>query len=157
MKRHSAVRRRLPLLIGQAPSSRGGGRSPFDCGRTGSGTFLNAVAGINVISAVDAVNLLRRFPGKEGKGDAFPAAAARKSAARMLPGLAGRPIVLLAGKRVAAAFGVRRLEYFREFRLGASPAAIIPHPSGVNRWWNDAGNRRRASLFLRAFFGTAAR
>lgn len=31
---------------------------------------------------------------------------------------------------------------------GAAPAVLVPHPSGRNRWWNDAANRRLASSFF---------
>jgi hypothetical protein len=64
---------------------------------------------------------------------------------------AGRSFVLLAGHRVAAAFGVRE-GYLREFVLQGVPAAVVPHPSGVNRWWNDPANVARASAFLRGVF-----
>lgn len=30
------------------------------------------------------------------------------------------------------------------------PAAVVPHPSGRNRWWNDEDNQRAAREFFRA-------
>jgi hypothetical protein len=27
--------------------------------------------------------------------------------------------------------------------------AVIPHPSGVNHWWNDPANRRRFAEFAK--------
>lgn len=67
--------------------------------------------------------------------------------------LRGRRVVLL-GANVSRAFGVsfRKLS---EVVLSWHPvgeglaAAVVPHPSGLNRWWNDPDNRVRARLFLR--------
>jgi hypothetical protein len=140
------------LLIGQAPSRSGAGCAPFAAGRR-SGRRLDAAAGFDLVSSVDAMNLLRSFPGKEGKGDAFPLDRARRAAARMIPLLDGRPMVIFAGRGVAAAFNVGREDYFRVFMFGGQRAVVVPHPSGINRWWNDDGNRRRA----RRFFGRLRR
>jgi hypothetical protein len=35
--------------------------------------------------------------------------------------------------------------------LAGSAALALPHPSSVNRWWNDPANVRRASDTLRLF------
>lgn len=56
--------------------------------------------------------------------------------------------MLLLGYRVAAAFGVRR-EYFARQKIGTATAVVVPHPSGVNRWWNDSENVRRMERFMR--------
>jgi len=65
----------------------------------------------------------------------------------MLPELRGR-WVLLIGQGVARAFGVQAglLEWVE--REGAW-LAVVPHPSGVNRWWNELRNVERAAAFLR--------
>lgn len=60
--------------------------------------------------------------------------------------------MLLAGKRVASAFGLDE-EYLADpvaFPIGGRPVAVhvVPHPSGVNRWWNEPANRERARAFL---------
>lgn len=92
----------------------------------------------------ELVNLLRRWPGDQGKGDAFPIARARRAAGKFKP--AG--VVLLAGKRVAEAFGERRA-YFEWFDLRGARAAVIPHPSGISHWWNEPANVARAAAFMR--------
>ena len=59
-----------------------------------------------------------------------------------------RPFVLFLGRKVAEAFGFdfRRLGYL--WWDGETECAVVPHPSGVNRWWNDWHNRTEASAFL---------
>lgn len=93
------------------------------------------------------VNLLPAFPGKNGKGDAFPVGTARLVAERMRL----RGLVLLAGRNVGEAFGLAA-DYFEWRRRGATRYVVIPHPSGVSRWWNDPRNVIRASAFLRGVF-----
>lgn len=77
---------------------------------------------------------------------------------------------ILLGKRVAAAFGLRRCEWFTPYLCIADPfegnrcpawlsaehnnysltrAWVVPHPSGLNRWWNDPRNTEHAAHFLR--------
>jgi hypothetical protein len=55
--------------------------------------------------------------------------------------------VLVAGTRAAAALGLRP-DYFAAQALGGRPAYVVPHPSGVNRWWNDPANRAAARRFF---------
>lgn len=96
----------------------------------------------------EAVNLLDRFPGKSyswGKGDLFVHRAARDAAERM--SLRGRT-VLLCGWYVAGAFGLRRLSLFRWVGFRGGIVAVVPHPSGVNHWWNTPSNERMAARFF---------
>lgn len=135
-------------IVGQAPGPSGG--EPF---RGRSGARLAALMGLASVEELadraNLVNVLSSFPGKAraGKGDAFPLERARRAARRMR--LAGT--ILFAGKGVARAFGIGGAEYF-EWRAidAATTAAVIPHPSGVSRWWNEPGNEERARAFLRA-------
>lgn len=151
-----------PLLIGQAPSRTATGRA-FD-GPNGSGARLSRLLGRPLLDAVDAINLLDRWPGKKGKGDAFPAGTARRAALRLAPSLRndvrrgrGRAVIFV-GRGVAAAFGesTRCNATGRLYCLGwhwsehGFRYAILPHPSAVNRWWNDPKNVARARRFLRA-------
>ena len=119
------------------------------------------------------VNLLEDYPGPAGKGSAFPIVETRLSARRLVDVLAAGPrftdsgtctakwafggrlfalpsLVILCGARVGQAFGLGDAEYFRRHRprdMGC-PAVVVPHPSGVNRWWNDAANEDSARRFL---------
>lgn len=124
----------LPLLIG-------GGDVPF-VGPTGR--RLSAHLHMNAHLVFSEGNLLDRRLGGRLKGRAF------SGCRRVLPRLTGRPFVFLVGHRVAAAAGLST-DYFRWMKIGSVPAAVIPHPSGVNRWWNDVENR----LEFRSFVGRA--
>lgn len=151
------------LLIGQAPSARG------DPDRVligpGSGERIRNLAGLTLreyARRFERRNLLRSFPGKQGKGDAFPMAAARAAADRMLPDLRDR-LVLLAGRKVAEAFGLQKLEWMEWRVVNVSieepeetcEVSVIPHPSGVSTWWNYPENRERARVFLRQLLAAA--
>jgi uracil-DNA glycosylase len=57
--------------------------------------------------------------------------------------------VLFVGKRVAQAFGYGDDELLTWHRHKAYNRATVPHPSGVNKWWNDSQNRERGEDFLR--------
>ena len=128
-----------------------GGR-PFD-GRPGR--CLASLAGMGLegfLASVEAVNLLPRWPGRQtgGKGHLFPMHEARIAAERMLPRLRGRAVVL-AGRRVALAFGLRGCTWLEAMpgALGALSVAVIPHPSGIVRWYNCPKNRHKVGLFLK--------
>lgn len=105
---------------------------------------------------MDAVNLLARFPGKAGKGDRFPPPEGRRRAVQLLPALRRRPITVLAGRAVARAFGVEAWPYFLERRVEGALLVVMPHPSGVNRWWNDPAHREEARAFARRVVGKSA-
>lgn len=90
-----------------------------------------------------------------------------RSAAENLAGflLRGRRVILL-GPNVAECFGVSRGAYeylewsdppssrsgvagFRAGRMGLPFSwAVLPHPSGRNRWYNEQENREAATQFL---------
>lgn len=123
------------------------------------------------------VNLLECYPGIQEHGSRFPREEGRLAALFLVEGLvhpdpspgwrrrfasttssrqapASKPsFLLLAGKRVAGAFGIRRVDYLDEAHyVGVTglPAVVVPHPSGVNRWWNDPANRERLACYLRS-------
>lgn len=63
--------------------------------------------------------------------------------------------VVLLGRKVSAAFGAPTSQAFFQWcpRLTKEMThfgkiAICPHPSGRNRWWNDAHNRDQARKFF---------
>lgn len=139
-------RRRRILVVGQAPAARMRSRRALDGASGDRLARLMGVADLHTHARV--VNLLGRFPGRAGdKGDRFPLAEAREAACRLRPG-AHRAVILL-GRGVAAAFGAGGWPFLEWRRLGSVPAAVVPHPSGVNHWWNDPANLERACTFLK--------
>ncbi len=106
--------------------------------------------------AFERVNLLRRWPGRSGgaKGHLFDLEAARKAAARL--DVSGRTVVL-AGKRVALAFGLRDPAWLEPaaFGRGERAAFVVPHPSGIVRFYNDEANRLAVGGLLRRLLDRA--
>lgn len=138
---------RRPLLIGEASNDPLG--RPF---RGRSGAFLASLLGLTVErfhEAFECVNLLSTWPGRliGSKGHMFPFVEARTAAASMT--LADRHVVL-AGKRVASAFGLRRAKFLADASLGMGEVrcVVVPHPSGIVRWWNDPVNQELAANVL---------
>lgn len=121
------------LLVGEASTT----GEPF-VGRTGD--RLRKVLGNEDLSVLaDLVNLFPAPMEKSGKGRAFPMKAARANAAAIVSAEKGRTRFILAGKRVAAAFGVGSAEYFEPKEKDGRTYFVVPHPSGINRWWNTSG------------------
>lgn len=144
------------LVIGQAPSRTSGSRA-FD---GLSGDRLARHMGLcdreSLLNTLTCVNLLATYPGTgKGKGDAFPTHKARRSACDLLHSLANENDVrlLFAGHAVATACGVRRPYLEWVMHPIGHECAVIPHPSGINRWWNDEENRRRFLHFMRPLLG----
>jgi hypothetical protein len=130
------------MVLGEAPSRTSA--APFE------GSRLGLYLGADPAGRFELANLLDAWPGPAGKGSAFPLAEAR--AAADLLDLGGRRVILC-GWRVAAALDFRAPAYLRWRDHRGARMAVLPHPSGVNRWWNDPGNRRRARRFLRRWAG----
>ncbi len=84
-------------------------------------------------------------------------AEATSSALRILEkhGDSSTPLLLL-GARVCDAFGLPTdrewLGWYRTW-LTRAPLIALPHPSGLNRWWNEPTNAVAASELLRALAG----
>jgi hypothetical protein len=155
-----------PILVGQAPGPRGDPRKPLS-GR--SGAYLEGLAGVPLGSLperADLVNVLRKFPGRSSsRGDLFPFSLARPAALRLARRQLDQRPVVLCGRSVAEAFGLGRVPFFAGVRawrvMGKeSPvfdweflAVVIPHPSGVNRSWNNAWQRELGQRFMTALIG----
>lgn len=86
---------------------------------------------------------------QKGKGDYWNAKDAFEVADRMLPDLAGRTVVCV-GQRVARAFGLRKLAMFESIERFGGTWYVIPHPSGLNKVYNDAALVEEAGRVLRA-------
>lgn len=139
-----------PLLVGEASNLPDRG----EAFRGRSGRFLARLLGVDLAEfhwLFDCVNLLYRRQGKRSgarKGDLFDAAAAKRAARRL--DVRGR-VVVLAGKRVARAFGLADPPWLRRIALGRGEAScfVVPHPSGIVTWYNELLNRRRVAKLLR--------
>lgn len=146
------------LFVGQAPSKDTEGKPPF----TGKcGAFLASLMCVTqdqMLEAHDFTNVLSYYPGKGLGGDKFPIPEAIAAARKILTTLHGRTVVLL-GANVARVFGAKSFRYFEfyQIRNPEHPSEIIvplmgivPHPSGVNRFWNKPQNRLDAAKFMGA-------
>lgn len=140
------------VIVGEAPGRRGDPSKPLS-GAVGKN--LAAICGMTEAAFRKSFvldNVLREWPGRKpgAKGDRWSAGAARLATARFRFGDDPSLFVFL-GKRVAKAFGVPNpgRSLCTTFDNGRSLWAVVPHPSAVNRWWNDATNVARASVFFR--------
>lgn len=94
-------------------------------------------------------NLNDRWNGKSGKGDSFDREEGKERAAALASDAFIASYVLL-GAEVARAFGFRFSPLAAHERDGKR-FLLLPHPSGIVRWWNDKENVEKASLALREF------
>jgi hypothetical protein len=98
------------------------------------------------------VNLLDSYPGSAGKGDRFDFHRGRQRAEDLLDEWADcdyHTIVLL-GWNVHACFAkycFHIQSYFECDYFGNLTFYVHPHPSGLNRWWNDSNNVEAARRF----------
>lgn len=102
-------------------------------------------------------DLLEYWPGRDGRGSAFPLDKAKPQAELLGQALPGRfRRVVFVGKRVAQAFNWKRpwfewgILVVRDDALrfvGEVEAAVVPHPSKVSTWWKDPANVAQATTF----------
>jgi uracil-DNA glycosylase len=140
------------VIVGQAPGKKKG---PVLEGRVGN--RLARMMGITPIeykSIFTLVNVFEKYPGRSGEdgGDKFPAAKARLRAnalvKKMIRGGGHHKFILL-GRGVAEAFGLENLPPCSWIHTyGFTSYAMVPHPSGLNRWYNSKENSRLVSKFL---------
>lgn len=137
-----------PLLIGEAPSKNEPLPRPLE-GR--SGERLARFAGLawdDYLEKFERTNLLSVRQDTKEKGFEFDHDAAVVRAREIVNAIEPDRVVVLFGKRVAAAFGCVKA-YFEVHRLpNGGRMYVVPHPSGVNRWWNDSNNCRRMWQFM---------
>jgi len=136
-------------LVGQAPSRRGDPRKPL---AGPNGRKIARLAGISYdeLLACRRRHLNTHYRGKGGKDGAFDRAKGNVNAADVLLDWRVERIVLL-GKNVARCFGFRDLPFLAEIRVYGRRFLLCPHPSGINRWWNERQNERRARQLLHRF------
>src|SRR5262245_38252760 len=140
-----------PLIIGQAPARGNDGKKPF---AGASGARLAILSGVgtsgdDLPEHFTLANLIQKYPGRQGKGDGFDEVIAGRAAMKILSDLIRRNEkrwVLLMGRNVAQCFGQRNRPYLEKFWLtSTNPCLVFPHPSGINRWWNDSANTAAAA------------
>lgn len=138
-----------PLIVGEAPGKNGDASKPCE-GRIGA--RLAACAGITIdeyMTIFDRVNLLDMQPQDSGKGTDFNVKAAGRRARQLELGMSRRPLILLLGKRVASAFRFTNVNYFQQVTIDGILTYVVPHPSGINRWWNFFDNELQMIRFMR--------
>jgi hypothetical protein len=136
-------------LVGQAPSRRGDPRKPL-AGPNGRKIARLAGMSYEELIACRRKHLNTHCSGKRGKADAFDHAKGNVNAADVLLDWRVERIVLL-GKNVARCFGFRDLPFLAEISIYGRRFLIFPHPSRINRWWNERRNERRARQLLQRF------
>lgn len=136
-----------PLIIGEAPSKNEYPPTPI-AGRIGR--RLADMAGLtfeDFLEKFERVNLLAVRQDTAEKGFEFDLEYAKTSAMLLSMTLRLRPAVILLGRRVAKAFDLKD-DYFAPLTINGAPAWIVPHPSGVSRWWNDPENEEKMRTFM---------
>ena len=136
-------------LVGQAPSRRGDPRKPL-AGPNGQKIARLAGMSHDELIACCRKHLNTHHSGKRSKGDAFDRANGCVNAGDILLDWRVERIVLL-GKNVAHCFGFRDVPFLAEIHIYGRRFLIFPHPSGINRWWNERRNERRARQLLQRF------
>lgn len=141
------------VLIGEAPGRSADPSKPVPHLPLSSPSTRGKLIWLFGIGAYDRAlkfNLFSSWPGKSGKGDLFDVEAATPAMVainRALDRIDVEWTVVLLGFRVAATMTKARphlLEYFAPWSTCNRTYVIIPHPSGINRWWNEKPNRDRA-------------
>jgi len=142
------------VIVGEAPSRQNRSGEAF---LGPSGAFIRKLMRLPddqpLTEWFNLCNLLTEWQPNLGKGSGFDEALAKTSAKGML-NTDPHPWWILCGRRVAKAFGISKTQpYFHWFwwpdGQREREVAIIPHPSGVNRKWNDPRVRNMGEGFLR--------
>jgi len=136
-------------IVGEAPSRLGDPRKPL-AGPNGKKIAKLAGMSYDELIACRRRHLNPHYHRKVGKNDVFDHAKGSVVAADVLMDWRVERIVLL-GKNVAQCFGFRDLPFLAEISIYGRRFLIFPHPSGVNRWWNERRNEQRARQLLQRF------
>lgn len=143
---------KVACIIGEASGRGGDPAKPLDGSSgspgNGSGARLCRIAGVThdeLFQRFRLRNLLDYFPGmSNGKRATFPAQVARAAADAFL---VDEDTILLLGKRLAMAFRVKA-DYLEWIEMDGKRYAVVPHPSGLNRWYNSEENRQAVRVFF---------
>ena len=145
------------LLVGMAPGPRTDPRAPLlPYPKNSAGYKLAKLTGLShyrYLQNYERINCLTMFPGAHmhQKGDRFPMREARGAAGVHVQHFPGRRVIFV-GRKTAEAFGWPRgkLDFFDWARCPewCYDAAVVPHASGCNLFWNEPGNKERALVFF---------
>lgn len=139
-----------PLIIGEAPSKNQDPPHPIE-GRIGQ--RLADLSGLTLpefLAHFDRTNLIHVRQDTAAHGFQFDMPLARRRAEVLAQSFRPNQIVLLLGQRVAMAFGFsNRTQPFVQHHIHGAEVRIVPHPSGINRWWNEPKNEDAAKVFMR--------
>lgn len=137
-----------PLMLGQAPGRLGDPKKPV----RGSARALEIKCGLPcgyVKHTFDFFNVYHKYTGKNGKGDAFPKYLPKARRYELAKMMLKHSYSIILGKTAASPL-LGTIDYFHVLQHPTyGRVVVIPHPSGVNRWWNDKANVRKASVFMR--------
>ncbi len=136
------------LLVGEAP-----GKVPVPPSERLTGPLGMRICALSAITMAEYRERTERLNLFDEPQPRWNRRLAAQSAAALWPRLFEGHTILL-GSRVADAFGFGEMPLFEWIGLGYKDKATgwvakIPHPSGRNRFWNDATNRAEAEAFLR--------
>ena len=149
MRKQKKIETQKIGLVGQAPSRRGDPRRPL-AGPNGRKIAQLGGMSYDELIACRRKHLNTQYNGKPGKRDVFDEVQGNIKAANVLLDWRVERIVLL-GKNVAHCFGFRDVPFLAEISLYGRSFLIFPHPSRVNRWWNERRNEQRARQLLQRF------
>jgi len=109
----------------------------------------------HVVMGLDPKTYLRSFDRVDLCHPKWSMPAARKKAAELVAERGMDDVIVLCGVQVAAAFGVPpgappiRLEWVPCRALSGPRLVLLPHPSGLNRFWQRTGVIEKARAVLR--------
>ncbi len=135
-----------PLLVGATPNPRSNSPTALAGRCTG---FLAMISGLSydvITEDFERVNLV-----PEVVFGNWPARMARENATKMSATRCQYRDVLLLGKDVGNAFGLK-CSFFEEVDVGCGDAFhsyLIPHPSGLCRTWNNPVSRAIGGKLIR--------
>ncbi len=139
------------IMVGEAPSPTSDPQQPILSGR--SGRWLRWLLGSDcwgrLLLMCDFVNLVPLYP-----GTSYPDREARIAADRIVKDARedGREKnLILCGKKVAKAFNIQGQDSLATLDgvfVGLGRVTLLPHPSGLCRWWNNEANRQAARRLL---------
>ncbi len=139
--------RRPLLFVGMAPGKNTDPERPLD---GDSGRRLARLFGYDhVHEFADAVNVLEKYPGKKRakKEDKFPMRRARRRAGCVSSVFSKYKVVVVLGRGPSRVFD---LDWFRWSEVFGAQVTAMPHPSGVNRWFDHPKNKKKLARFRRS-------